>query len=365
MKIIINENERGLLLKNGQFVEYLKPGKHNKFGSGYEIIRVSTEKPFELTGYNEGVFLQNKELREELVTADVPDQSFTVYYKNSKYFTTLLPGHYYFFEGSDKHEFQNFSTKDIEVAEDFPKYLFSKIPTELYKKVEVTYYQKARLSFDGVFERILEPGTYYFWNNGTKITVGVVDTRLLQLDIAGQEMLTADKVPVRVNFVCNYKVTDFLKIRSEIGDYEKQLHVLIQLVLREYVGKNRLDELLDQRDEMGEICLKKLREKEENYYVSFTDAGVKDLIIPGEIRSIMNTVLLAEKRAQANIITRREEVASTRSLLNTAKLMDENKTLYKLKELELIEKICDNVGSISLSSNADILSQLTGLLKTA
>ncbi|MBQ8824090.1 MAG: slipin family protein, partial [Ruminococcus sp.] len=66
--------------------------------------------------------------------------------------------------------------------------------------------------------------------------------------------------------------------------------------------------------------------------------------------------------AQANVITRREEVASTRSLLNTAKLMDENKTLYKLKELEYIERICENVGSISISGNGDLLTQLTNLL---
>jgi regulator of protease activity HflC (stomatin/prohibitin superfamily) len=365
MKFIINENERGLLFKNGQFTEYLKPGKHIKLGSGYKIIRISTEKGFQLDGYNEDIFLKNRELSDELVTADVPDESFTICYKNNKYYSTLLTGCYYFFKLNDNYEFVNFSTKDIEVSDDFPRYLFGKIPERLYTKIEVAFYQKARLSLDGVFDRILEPGTYYFWNNGTKITVGIIDTRLLQLDITGQEMLTLDKVPVRVNFVCNYKIADYVKIATEIGDYERQLHVLIQLILREYVGQKRLDELLDARDEAGEFCLRKLREKEADYFVTFTDAGVKDFIIPGEIRNIMNTVLLAEKRAQANIITRREEVASTRSLLNTAKLMDENKTLYKLKELELIEKICENVGSISLGSNGDILSQLTGLLKTA
>lgn len=99
--------------------------------------------------------------------------------------------------------------------------------------------------------------------------------------------------------------------------------------------------------------------------MQFSDAGVKDIILPGEIRDIMNTVLLAEKKAQANVITRREEVASTRSLLNTAKLMDENQTLYKLKELEYLEKICDNVGNISVSGGSDLLSQLTGVLRTA
>ena len=90
--------------------------------------------------------------------------------------------------------------------------------------------------------------------------------------------------------------------------------------------------------------------------------GVKDIILPGEIREIMNTVLVAEKRAQANVITRREEVASTRSLLNTAKLMDENQTLYKLKELEYVERICENVGNISLNGNGNILGQLTAIL---
>ena len=76
----------------------------------------------------------------------------------------------------------------------------------------------------------------------------------------------------------------------------------------------------------------------------------------------VNTVLIAEKRAQANVITRREEVASTRSLLNTAKLMDENKTLYKLKELEYVERICENVGNINIGSNSDVLAQLTTIL---
>ena len=72
----------------------------------------------------------------------------------------------------------------------------------------------------------------------------------------------------------------------------------------------------------------------------------------------MNTVLIAQKQAQANVITRREEVASTRSLLNTAKLMDENKTLYKLKELEYLERICQNVGEINVNGHQELLEQL-------
>jgi regulator of protease activity HflC (stomatin/prohibitin superfamily) len=114
---------------------------------------------------------------------------------------------------------------------------------------------------------------------------------------------------------------------------------------------------------MSKYVSDRLKEKEKGLFVEIKDAGVKDIILPGEIRDIMNTVLVAEKKALANVITRREEVASTRSLLNTAKLMEENQTLYKLKELEYVERICENVGSINLSGNGDLLSQLMNLMR--
>ena len=102
------------------------------------------------------------------------------------------------------------------------------------------------------------------------------------------------------------------------------------------------------------------------YGVTFLDSGIKDIILPGEIRNIMNTVLIAEKKAQANVITRREETASTRSLLNTAKLMEENEILYRLKELEMIERICEKVGSINVNGSnlLDNLETIVGRKKT-
>jgi len=365
MKTVINENQRGLLFKNGKFVEYLKPGKHVKLGRGFVVEILHTGSEFKVQGYDLDVFLKNSQLMSEVEVVDVADETLTLHFIDGKYRQTLVSGKYGFFKIHDKHEFKVVSIKTPEVADDVPKYLFAYIPRALYTKVEVADFQKARLCYDGKFVRLLEPGTYYFWNNGTKVTAGLVDTRSLQMDITGQEMMTLDKVELRINFVCNYKITDYVKIHTEIDDYEKQIHILLQLALREYVGKYRLDEILENKEQMSQACLARLREKEAEYFVSFSDAGVKDIILPGEIRSIMNTVLIAEKKAQANVITRREEVASTRSLLNTAKLMDENQTLYKLKELEYLEKICDNVGSISVTGGTDLMTQLAQILKGA
>jgi len=92
--------------------------------------------------------------------------------------------------------------------------------------------------------------------------------------------------------------------------------------------------------------------------VKVLNCGIRDIILTGEMKEIMNQVLVAQKRAQANIITRREETASTRSLLNTAKLMEDNEMLYKLKEMEYVEKIADKIGEITLSGNGGMVKQL-------
>ena len=89
--------------------------------------------------------------------------------------------------------------------------------------------------------------------------------------------------------------------------------------------------------------------------------GIKDVILPGDMKDIMNQVLIAQKKAEANTIMRREETASTRSLLNTAKLMEDNAMLFKLKEMEYVEKIAEKVGDITISGNAGILNQLKEL----
>ena len=361
-KVIINENQRGLLFKNGKYVKMLEAGKYFSYG-GKEIEVLNLDQPIISDKCALDIILSDKMVASNASVIEVADEELALHFVNGKFASVLRHGKYAFWSLIDKHEYKIVDISTPEVSADVPEYIFTKIPSIYYTKVEVLEYQKARLYFNQKFIKILDAGTYYFWKNGVKIDVGFVDTRLTQMDITGQEILTQDKVSLRINFVCNYRVTDYVKILTEIDDFAEQMHVAAQLALREYVGKYKLDEILENKSQMSEFVFTKLKEKEKDLFVEITDAGVKDIILPGEIREIMNTVLVAEKRAQANVITRREEVASTRSLLNTAKLMDENQTLYKLKELEYVERICENVGNINLNGNTDVLSQLTGILR--
>ena len=359
--MIINENQKGFLFKNGKYIKLLDAGKYRLFG-GKEIEISNLEQPVVCSMCSLETLLADKNVADRVAVAEVGDQELALHYVNGKFSSVLYRGKHAFWSVTNQHEFKIVDISTPTVDESVPTYIFSQIPQACYIKIEVAEYQKGRLYFDQKLVRILDAGTYYFWRTSTKVDVGFVDTRLTQMNITGQEILTADKVSLRINFVCNYRVTDYVKILTEIDDFAEQMHVAAQLALREYVGKHKLDEILENKEQMSAFVFAKLKAKEKDLFVEITDAGVKDIILPGEIREIMNTVLVAEKRAQANVITRREEVASTRSLLNTAKLMDENQTLYKLKELEYVERICENVGNISLNGNGNILSQLTAIL---
>ena len=117
-----------------------------------------------------------------------------------------------------------------------------------------------------------------------------------------------------------------------------------QLALRDFVGKQKLDDILANKDELSRYAFERLKAKENEFFVETIDAGVKDIILPGRDPRHHEYSADRGKAAQGQRYHPLEEVASTRSLLNTAKLMEENPTLYRLKELEHIERICDECG---------------------
>ncbi len=363
-KVIINENQKGLLFKNGRFIRLLNAGKYYLFG-GREVELLSDSVQINSSKCPVETLLANPELASKVTTIEVVENQIALHYIDGVLCanTVLTCGKHAFWSDIHTHTFTVVDLKSPEVDESISEAARKRLAPVFFNVIEVAEYQKARLYFDKKFVRLLDAGTYYFWRFGTKIDVEYIDTRLQKMDIIGQEILTADRVSVRVNLVLNYRLTDYVKVMTEIDNYEEQLHVAAQLALREYLGKYKLDEILENKEQFSNEVFKKLKEKESTLYIEIRDAGIKDIILPGEVRDIMNTVLVAEKRAQANVITRREEVASTRSLLNTAKLMDENKTLYKLKELEYMERICENVGNITLSGSGDVLSQLASMLR--
>ncbi|KJS49691.1 slipin family protein [Desulfosporosinus sp. BICA1-9] len=363
MKVSIKNDERGLLFKDGNYTKCLKPGKHylNPLLK-YQVVTSDVNNTFETNGKNINLFLGDHELLQELTVIDIQDYEIAIHFEDKKLTEVLKPGKYAFWNVMKKHEFIIIDIRNPQVQGDIDPSVYSSPKLAGFLSYcEVASYEKGILYYDNIIQRILEPGRYYFWKSPIHIAVKNVDLRQQQIDMTGQEIMTEDKITLRLNFVCQYKIIDPLKV-IEVKSFEEQLYIILQLILREYIGSLKLDDLLLKKQEVGNYILEKFQEKSSGFGVDFIFVGVKDIILPGDIKEILNTVLIAEKKAQANVITRREEVASTRSLLNTAKLMEENQTLYRLKELEFLEKICDKIGNISLTGGGSLLEQLNNLL---
>ena len=210
------------------------------------------------------------------------------------------------------------------------------------------------LYVDGRFERTLAPGAYAFWAFGS-VRVEQIDQRLQTLEIPGQEILTRDKVSIRVNVAVEYLVADAVVAATSVQGWQAHLYRTVQFAVRQMLGVRTLDELLADKAalEQASPVLAEVRAIMEPLGVQVARVAFKDVILPGEMREMLNRVVLAEKEAQANLIRRREETAATRSLLNTARLMQESPLVVRLKELETLEKVAAKVGKISIYSGVD------------
>jgi regulator of protease activity HflC (stomatin/prohibitin superfamily) len=361
--LVINENERGFLFKSGHFIKMLLPGVHPIpafLGYSADVDDVEsryTDKRIIDT------YGRDKDFLESVVRVNVMDGQVALHYVDGLYSEVLEKGVYVFWDVFKKHTFKIIDISDDASLTEIPSHILEALPSRICKKVTAEDQEAVLLYIDGTFVSRLNSGVHYFWQSGRSVSCVAYDMRTTQVTISGQEILTSDKVELRVNLICSYRIVDPVQMNSKLKDYASQIYAAAQLALREFLGNMRFDEVLENKNSIAGEVLKLLKLKEGELFVEFLSAGMKDIILPGEVRDIMNTVLVAEKRAQANVITRREEVASTRSLLNTARLMDENTTLYKLKELEYLEKICENVSNISVNNASGLLEQLGSIMK--
>jgi len=356
----ITEGKIGLVFRFGNYQRVLKPGLHVL--APFDDLRVyDLTQPF-YSGTSFDILLKDAELAALLTEVKVPDNRIVLKYANGNFQDVLKPGRYAFFNTLVKYTFIEVDLAQAEIPANVDRDLLMKPALLPYiRAYSVDPYEKGILMVDGEAQRMLDPGVYFFAKNSIVVQVLKADMRQLQLEVNGQEILTKDKAALRVNFTLQYRITDIRKALLENKENEKQLYVLVQLALREFIGTRLLDEVLAEKDAVTAYVKESVGVKAEALGIAISAGGIKDVILPGDMKEIMNQVLIAQKKAEANTIMRREETASTRSLLNTAKLMEDNAMLFKLKEMEYVEKIAEKVGAITISGNAKVLDQLKEL----
>jgi len=349
--------------KEGVFQKVLTPGIY----TFWDPLRRLTFETYDLTmpvfEHKQADFLLQSnadKLAEALAVVDLAEFQVGLLYTNGKFTGVLAPNkRYIFWKGAIAIRVETIDiSTDFQIRQPVAGWLAhaDSLPRSVSANIlvgEVADHHLGLLVVDGTLVETLKPGLYAYWKFHRNVRVDTVDMRLLTMEVSGQEILTKDKVSLRVNLSAAYQMLDPVKTRRKLAKPQEFIYRELQFALRQIIGTRALDSLLADKHALDREVHETVAAKLQAHGMVLHAVGVKDIILPGDMKEILNQVVETEKAAQANVIKRREETAATRSLLNTARLMDENPTLMRLKELEVLEKITEKVDKLTVFGGLD------------
>jgi len=351
-KVVVKDDERAFLTRDGRFVRLLGPGRFVAVDPGRrlaaEVVKVARAE-----------IAADKALLLARAHPEVAAEHFEIVQAGPTEVAIVS------FDGEPKHQVLPNTTRafwktvtrvdveridagtEVRVAKrHLDKLDLARAPLLVHGVVEA--HEAGLLFVDGKLVERLPAGRHAFWAVGRTVKIGKVDTRPTPLEVTAQEILTKDRVGIRVTLTAFTRVVDPEKAALAAGDVANTVYRLVQFAIREAVATRTLDEILAARDAIDREVRAFVTLRAADLGVEIGEIGVKDVILPGDVRELLNKVVEAERTAKANLIRRQEETAATRSLLNTARLMEDNPLLLRLKELEALEKLVEKVGRIDL-----------------
>ena len=365
--IRIRKHELGLWFRHGDLHRVLEPGAHHIWsipGTRANVFeKVDTLRP-QLEHARLQALVRDARLASRLKVVDLKDDERALVWLDRRLGAIL---------GSGVHAFWNTpATIDVErFSVNEPRFEHARLESILafsgaarfFIGVRVESHERVLLYRDGELAEQLGSGHFVFWRGGPEVTWKSVDLREQVADIQGQEILTADKVTLRLNLVVTHRVTDPTRAVTEVADWAQVLYREAQLELRAAVGGRTLEKLLADKDEVGNEIRNRLAPRASEFGVSVSGVGLRDIILPGDMKAILNEVIVAQKQAEANLIRRREETAAARSQANTAKLLAENPVLARMKELEALQEILRGTEATFVLGQGDLVDQVGSLIR--
>ncbi|WP_414542905.1 SPFH domain-containing protein [Nostoc sp. CCY0012] len=366
-KFQIFEYEIGLLYVQNNFLQPLEPGEYafwavNRDVSVRTISRIVANPEFPL----EDILIEQHSdfVNAYCATVQLQNQQVAIARYQGKVISILAPC-------SRKLFWRDVEVEVIDISTDakLPSALVAELVSGLSEALalsrnclhicEVPPQYVGLLYINQEFQTQLQSGKHVWWVFGRSVHTEVFDLRQQTMEISGQDILSKDKVPLRLNLTAGYRILDPLTAKNRLSDLTSYLYKELQFALRGAVGEKTLDALLEDKGAIDRSIFDYIHQKTADYGIEVDSVGVKDIILPGEIKTILSKVVEAEKAAQANVVRRREETAATRSMLNTAKVMEDNPVALRLKELEILERIAEKIDKIQVNGSLDsILTEL-------
>ena len=372
-RFVVKKNERAALLRDGDFERILSAGRHYFFDplGQLSLVTWQLDAPVDDIALVDYLLQHEPEVvAEHIECMELGEEEAGLRYENEVLCEILPPGvRRFFWKGGLRQRLERVDLReDYRVAPALAGRLMQNglrgrplLGLNAVLMALVPAYHVGVLKVNGRIERLLEAGVEMFWRFNRDVQVELVDMRMQNLEVSGQEILSRDKVGLRLNLGATWRYTDVLLAYQKLNKPVEHLYRELQFGLRAAVGTRNLDELLENKQVIDEVVGAHVRRKLNGFGIEIDGVGVKDIVLPGEMKTILAQVVEAEKSAEANVIRRREETAATRSLLNTAKVMEDNPTALRLKELETLERVAERIDRISVFGGLDQV--LNGLVQ--
>lgn len=151
------------------------------------------------------------------------------------------------------------------------------------------------------------------------------------LTLPGQEVLTADGVPVKVSLLATVRVTDAVTALHVTQSWHDSTYAALQVALRGAISSVGVDDVLGDRDQLGASTGAAAADAVAAVGVALEDVRIKDLMLPGPVRDLFARVVSARKEGEARLERVRAETAAMRSLANAARLVEDQPVLLQLR----------------------------------
>jgi regulator of protease activity HflC (stomatin/prohibitin superfamily) len=339
--INIHEHERGLLFEDGVFTRILAPGRHwvlDPLGRR-RIEKVSVRNAW-LKHVDLEVIAKSGQLEGQARVLDLKDHERALVWLDGRLDAVCGRGLYAVWTVFQEVRIEIVDSRTVRFEHpELAVILKARGAAQLLDTTTVPAGWVALVFQNGRLTATLPPGVHAFWNGEGEVRTFPVDLREQAADVAGQEIMTADKVTLRLNAVVTYRVADPVKAVTEVEGYVQALYRQAQLALRAVIGTRELDVLLSDKDGVASELEGTLKASVAPFGLEVRTVGIRDVILPGEMKDILNRVTEARKAAEAALITRREETAAMRSQANTARIFETSPGLMRLRELEVLEKV--------------------------
>ena len=340
-RIRIRSYEIGLCFRDGEFKRLMTTGRYWLFDPlwKHKVDVVSQRDPW-LQHDQLDVIVKSGVLMGHAQVVDLKDNERALVWIDGRFSQVLPPGLYVYWTGFRDVRVEVMDAREVRLQHGDLKTIV-RAPLAI-RLLDLRGVQRNHVGVwfqDGDYVETLPPGQYVFWKDVADTKVVEVDTREQALDVAGQEIMTADKVTLRMNALVHYRIVDARKAVMSTEAVQQSLYREAQLALRAVVGTRDLDSFLTDKDAVTMQFEQQVSRRAGDLGLEIVSVGVRDIILPGDMKDLMNQVTEAQKAAEANLIARREETAAMRSQANTARLLADNPTLMRLRELEVLEKV--------------------------